>query len=90
MSLHLESLCSDKFVVNFLKSLAQMDDRIALARKQRVQTRAGPRCDLLEAVALDLVGDEHVALFPGKLLQRRGELVEQNASRISSFRPGIR
>src|SRR5436190_105127 len=51
------------FVVDVLQPLAQMQDRVAFAREQRVHADSRLHRDLLEAASFQLMRDEHVALF---------------------------
>ena len=58
-----------------------------LAREQRVERDAGLRGELAEAASLELVGDEHVPLLFGQLVERRVELVEEDGARVGGFGP---
>ena len=86
---HCFLLTSGKFVVDAAKPLAQVKHRIVLAREQRVHAQARLRGQFLEAAALDLVRDEHVALLVGELVQGRLELFEQHVSRVGRLGSGV-
>jgi hypothetical protein len=65
-----------KFVVDGAKTLAQMNYRVVLARKQSIHAEGGLSGKFFEATALDFVGDEYLALLIGKLLQSIGKFLE--------------
>jgi hypothetical protein len=64
-----------------------MKHRVALARQQRVQFNAGFRSKVFEAAALELVGDEDLALRGGELGERGLQVVEQQAAGVAGLGP---
>ena len=78
-----------KLFIDRLEPLAQVYHRIVLPREQRVHAQAGRRGKLFEALALDLVRDEYLALLFGKLIQSSIELFKQHIPGIDRLRPGI-
>src|SRR5205085_8860588 len=83
-----DSSCFRKFVVNALQSLAQIEYRVALSRKQRVDAHSGLRSDLLKAPALQLVGNKDPALLFGQLADCQHKLIEKHVPRIKGLGPG--
>src|SRR5262249_43942522 len=69
---------------------AQVENRVVLARQQRVEWHTRLGRELFEAAPLDLVSDEHLALFRRELGQRGLDLVEQHAARVLRLRAAAR
>src|SRR5262245_3414778 len=67
-----------------------MKHRVALAREKRAQWETRFRRELAEALAVDLVRDEHGTLFLRQLVERGLELLEKDGPRVNRLRSGVR
>src|SRR5215470_19401356 len=72
------------FVVDALKTNSQSLDGVVLSRQQRVDAQSGFRGDVGEAAAVHFVRQKNLALARRQFVERRFQLVNQNASRIKS------
>src|SRR5215831_10271170 len=67
-----------------------MKHGIALAREKSIDVQATLLGQLLKAAAVELVRDEHLALFWWEFFERRLELLQQYTARVSGFWAGLR
>src|SRR5215472_13639679 len=80
---------SVKFFVDTSQSLAQIHDRIALAREQRVHAQSSLRRHFLEALSIQFVSDEYFALRVRQFVKRKFQLVQKQVAEVKRFRTGI-
>src|SRR5690606_6305501 len=80
---------SKKFVVQRLQPGAQMQDGASFPSQQGVDVDAASSGHVLEALPLQFVGDEYVALTGGQLIQCNRDRLQQYGARKGGFRPAV-
>src|SRR4029077_9619883 len=78
-----------ELVVDGLEAPAQAEDRIVLARDQRVPPQPCLRRQLFEAPPFDLMRDQDAALIVRQLVQGSLDLLEKHLSGVSRLGSGV-
>src|SRR5580658_15131 len=80
---------SVELLMNSLQPLPQMEDRVALAREQRIDAQPALPRQLLKTAALHLMRHENPTLLFRQLIERGGQLFYQHTARVGRFRPAV-
>src|SRR6185312_6782704 len=75
--------------VDSLQPLAQMQDRVAFARKQRIHAHAGVGRNFLETSSFQLVRDKCLALFLRQFVERQLDLIQKHVADVKRIGYGV-